>query len=127
VGATGRSSDRLDRPVSGIPRGREDDVEGAANQSRRYARRLCSERCVNPARVVPETATSPWNSRDEPKPLEGPRRTCLTQPPAKTAELKKTKQNRCENYTFAKAKVTGELKKKESVSCREMHGRGRLC
>jgi len=44
-----------------------------------------SERPVNPARVVRGTATSRGTAEVLPKPLEGPRRTYLSQPPAKKA------------------------------------------
>jgi hypothetical protein len=41
------------------------------------------ERPVNPARVVLGMATSRGTAETRPKPLEGPRRTCLSQPPGK--------------------------------------------
>jgi hypothetical protein len=43
------------------------------------------ERPVNPERVVRGTATSRGTAHALPKPLEGPRRTCLSQPPVKKA------------------------------------------
>src|SRR5688572_14771142 len=71
------------RPVGGMPRGRTNDAEDAANQCRRYAGRSASRGTWNPARVVRGTATSSGTVLMQPKPLEGPRRTCLPQPPAK--------------------------------------------